>query len=104
MDPNTVWEGTANPQNHTPVPLPKQVPHDYIGSIGISIGLCICMWCYFGYPMTIDYGYRPFSPRLRHVDPVAVDGLKSHDGIEPQRNVASNCREINKAGGYDIYG
>lgn len=54
--------------------------------------------------MTIDYGYRPFSPRLRHVDPVAVDGLKSHDGIEPQRNVASNCREINKAGGYDIYG
>ena len=45
--------------------------------------------------MTIDYGYRPFSPRLQHVDPVAVDGLKSHDGIEPQRNVASNGREKN---------
>ena len=55
--------------------------------------------------MTIDYGYRPFSPRLRHVDPVAVDGLKSHDGIEPQRNVASNGREKkHKAGEYDIYG
>ena len=63
-----------------------------------------------------DYGYRPFSsyepfawtsvnPRLRHVDPVAVDGLKSHDGIEPQRNVASNGREKkHKAGEYDIYG
>ena len=23
-------------------------------------------------------------PGLRHVDPVAVDGLKGHDGIEPQ--------------------
>lgn len=37
--------------------------------------------------------FLPMNPRLRHVDPVAVDGLKSHDGIEPQRNVASNGRE-----------
>ena len=34
MDPNTVWEATANPPNHTPVPLPKKVlitsiGHDY---------------------------------------------------------------------------
>ena len=30
MDPNTVQEGTANPPNHTPVPLPKKI----LGSIG----------------------------------------------------------------------
>ena len=28
MDPNTVSEGTANPLNHTPVPLPRKVRLD----------------------------------------------------------------------------
>ena len=35
LDPNTVWEGTANPLNHTSVVLPKNV----LGSIG-------CYWWY----------------------------------------------------------